>query len=338
MTFQSSDRILVTGGSGFIGTNLVGSLLEKGLTVLNVDPAPCLSSLQEPHRKDVDILAFDRLSRCFGEFEPSHVIHMAAQTGWGGKERVSDYEVNTQGTTNVLRTVEASRSVRRVMLFSSMLVCRPGYLPKNDLDVCPENEYGRSKVELEARVRASGLDREWVIVRPTTIWGPWNLRAAREFYSRVSRGRYVHPYAGPCRRAYGFVGNVVDQLESILGAPSDQIGSKTLYLGDQPLDLLDYVNGFSIRLRGKPVKRVPAWTLKPVAWLGDMLSFMGITGFPLNSYRLSNMTQENLIDMAATLRVVGPPRYSLTQGIEATVAWMETYGIGRSIWHKSLKS
>ena len=73
-------RALITGGSGFIGTNLVDGLLQHGWEILNVD-------IQEPlkleHRDswlEADILEFDVMGNVFDDFQPDTVIHLAART------------------------------------------------------------------------------------------------------------------------------------------------------------------------------------------------------------------------------------------------------------------
>jgi nucleoside-diphosphate-sugar epimerase len=95
------------------------------------------------------------------------------------------------------------------------------------------------------------------------------------------------------------------------------------YIGDPAIELLDYINGFSRRLTGKNVRVVPYALMKSVALCGDVASALGFKGLPLTSYRLSNMTGDNVLDMSPTLAVTGPNPFTLEQGIEATVAWLD---------------
>ena len=72
-------RYLITGGSGFIGSNLIEELLKKNYQIMNVDiKAPNIESHGSLWREQ-DILDFPGLLAAFREFQPTHVIHLAAQ-------------------------------------------------------------------------------------------------------------------------------------------------------------------------------------------------------------------------------------------------------------------
>lgn len=187
-----------------------------------------------------------------------------------------------------------------------MLVCRLGYIPKHNEDYTPDTLYGESKVATEKLTRASALDCKWIIIRPTTVWGPWHLRMRDEFFRVLKKGYYFHPGGRSCLRSYGYVGNVVHQIKSLLSAPADQVHKKTFYVGDAPILLRDFVDGFSRRLCGKRVPTLPILLFRLLAQTGDLAIKLGWQNPPLNSYRLSNMTQDNIIDMSATLVVTGP--------------------------------
>ena len=65
--------MLVTGGSGFIGTNLMELLLEQKVEVLNLDWNPPLNSAHAPWWRDVDLMDQQACERQFHAFKPTHV-------------------------------------------------------------------------------------------------------------------------------------------------------------------------------------------------------------------------------------------------------------------------
>ena len=316
-------RVLVSGGSGFIGTNLVGSLARSGVEVLSLDR----SLPREPaHRRwfrQVDLLDRTAVRDAFIEWRPQHVVHLAARTDLAPNASLEDNAVNTRGTEIVLEAAEAAGSVTRMLVTSSMLVCRPGYVPRDDRDYAPDTVYGQSKVETERITRERDPGFDWALIRPTTIWGPHHVGLRDEFLRLLRRGLYVHPGGRPCRRSYGYVGNVVHQIERLLGAPREAVHRRTFYVGDPPIELLDYINGFSRRLTGKDVRILPYAVMKSAALCGDLVSALGLKRVPLTSYRLANMTRDNVLDMSPTLAVTGASPFTLEQGIEATVAWLD---------------
>ena len=318
-----SERVLVTGGSGFIGTNLVQDLVDDGVEILSLDHSPPLHPGHVSVWRETDLLDADAVLSMFQEFKPDCVVHLAARTDLDKNTTLDDYAANTIGTSNLLDAVEKTGTVRRVLVTSAMLVCRLGYIPKNDEDYAPNTRYGESKVITEKVTRERDISATWALLRPTTIWGPWQVRLQNEFLRVLQKGYYLHPGGKPCRRSYGYVGNSVHQIRRFLDTSAEKIHRKTFYIGDPDINLIDFVNGFSRRIVGRDVRIVPHSVMKLGALAGDLLSTLGWRGVPLTSYRLANMTQDNILDVSSTLEVTGQNPYSLEEGIERTLVWLE---------------
>ena len=326
--------MLVTGGSGFIGTNLMEDLLSGGISVVNLDHRPPLDESQTPYWREVDIMDQKELLRAFQSVQPTHVVHLAARTDLSEKSNISGYGANIGGVENLLNAINATASIRRVLIASSMLVCRLGHVPTHSLDYQPDTLYGESKVLTEKITAAGKLSCTWSIVRPTTIWGPWHMRLVKEFFKTIERGYYFHPGRKDCLRTYGFVGNTVHQIRRLLDAPAEQVNGNIFYLGDPPIRLRDFANGFSQILRGRNAMTLPYLLLRAAALFGDATAALGFTSFPLTSRRLGNMTTDNVIDLTPTFAVTGPPKYTLEQGIEMTVQRLPQMKQATARWMK----
>jgi nucleoside-diphosphate-sugar epimerase len=210
-----------------------------------------------------------------------------------------------------------------VVFTSTQFVHQYHGFPKDDQDYAPHTVYGESKVLMEKMIREANLNVVWTIIRPTNIWGPWHLRYPFEFWRVLSKGLYVHPGRQPVTRSYGYVGNVVSQIISIIESVAEKVRGKVFYVGDPAIDLYDWVNGFSVLQTGKNVRVVPRLIVRTLAIVGDIFAIANV-GFPITSSRYKSMTTSNIAPMERTLEAFGTPPYSLDQGIQETVEWMKT--------------
>jgi nucleoside-diphosphate-sugar epimerase len=321
-------RVIVTGGSGFIGTNAVTSFLSAGHDVLNLD-------IKEPQNREhdevfqrVDILDMPALSEAFKSFAPTQVVHLAARTDLHEKRDLAGYSTNIEGVENMVRAVAERPSVTRCIFASSKLVCPTDYSPKSMDDYCPDTLYGRSKVAGEEIVKKStAMQCDWCIVRPTSAWGPWSMAPHipyGKFFLMIARGRYFHPGRADPSKSVGYVGNAVYQMEALLDASKDQVHRQVFYLSDyDKYTIRDWADSISMKLRGKKVWTMPGPMVRLLAWGGDVLKLCGYQEPPLSSFRLRNMRADTTgVPLEPTERVTGPLPYSLDQGVEATIAWL----------------
>ena len=215
-------NVLITGGAGFIGSNLTGRLLESGDNVLVIDNfATARRDSLTPHdnlRLVEDTIADEGLvDRVFEEFAPDVVVHAAASykdpDAW-----TEDSRTNAVGTANVVRAAQAA-GVSRLVYFQTALCygLHPQEQPitlAHPLDP-KDSSYAISKTAGEFYVRLSGLD--WISFRLANVYGPRNLSGPLPtFFQRLSEGK-------PCfvmdtRRDFVFVDDLVEvALKAIAG-------------------------------------------------------------------------------------------------------------------------
>ena len=97
--------------------------------------------------------------------------------------------------------------LKKIIITSSMLVCKGGYQPLNQVDYKPNTIYGESKVITEKIVWDNLPNCDWAIIRPTSIWGPWFSVPYRNFFEMIISKKYFHIGDEACTKTYGYVGN-----------------------------------------------------------------------------------------------------------------------------------
>jgi nucleoside-diphosphate-sugar epimerase len=318
-------KVLITGGSGFIGTNLIEHYKSIGDEVFNIDIKQPRNIEHFDQWYKVDILDKDKLTSTIKEIMPNIVFHMAARTDLNGLD-VGNYDVNTKGVENLINVLNEINTLEFVVFASSMLVCRLGYKPSSEVDYCPNTPYGKSKVIGEELIRSSNISFPWVIVRPTSIWGPWFATPYRNFFDMIRKGFYVHPEGVRVRRSYGFVYNSVFQLSKISDRLNNELVSKTIYLADyQPIELKTWSKNIQMNLEARPVKEVPMYVFKAIAKLGDILKFFGYKNPPMSTFRLNNMLTPMVHDTKPLKDYCEDIPYSIDEGVEITCEWLKTH-------------
>ncbi len=192
MSESAPRRVLVTGGSGFIGTHVLPLLRDGQDHILNVDVrAPVTDGERPGEWAKIDIRDHESLAEAVTGFDPTHVVHLAARTDTDSSE-LADYTSNTLGTTELLSVCRELPRLERFVFVSTQFVVRPGVDTRDALHFDPHTAYGESKVVGELLTRAALSPDRWVIVRPTNVWGPHHPRYGQEFLRVLASGRTRH--------------------------------------------------------------------------------------------------------------------------------------------------
>lgn len=315
-------KILITGASGFIGTNVLEYFSVKA-EVVNIDILPPRNTNHEKYWKNVNITDKKATIEAFKSFNPDYIIHLAARTDLDGNS-LKSYDANVGGMLNILNAAKNCPNLKKILIASSMLVCKAGYMPENQRDYCPTTWYGKSKVETENITWANKPACDWAILRPTSMWGAWFGVPYRNFFDMVKKRMYFHIGHTACTKTYGYIENAVYQIEQLLFADTNDENNKVFYLGDKPpICIEEWANQIAEEL-GYKVKRVPLWIIRCAAYFGDLLKLAGIH-FPMTSFRLKNMSTNNIINLDNTYRIAPNPPIDRIEGIQRTLEWMSNH-------------
>lgn len=186
-------RILITGGAGCLGSNLIEHWLPRGHEILAIDNfatgkrevVPPISGLALIEGSIADR---DLVDRAFDDFRPTHVVHSAASYKDPADWR-EDTATNVGGTVNVIGAARAHR-VSRILNFQTVLCYgRPDTVPiPVDHPLRPFTSYGVSKVAGEQYLAMSGLP--FASLRLANVTGPrLAIGPIPSFYKRLKAGQ-----------------------------------------------------------------------------------------------------------------------------------------------------
>lgn len=218
-------RVLVTGGAGFIGSNLVDALARRGHVPGVVDD---LSTGREENLRAgaffrrMDILDRD-LPKVFAEFAPDAVIHLAAQADVQASiaDPARDWAVNVDGTRAVAEAAAACGACRVVSASSAAVYGDPEVVPLPETaSKSPANPYGRSKLAAETALADALSDTatDHASMRFANVYGPrqdWRGEGGvvAIFCARIAAGEPPLIFgSGEQTRDFVFVGDVANAL------------------------------------------------------------------------------------------------------------------------------
>jgi nucleoside-diphosphate-sugar epimerase len=299
-------RYLVTGGGGFIGSNIAERLLHEGHEVRVLDSFATgrrSNLLDGVELIEGDVQSYERVHRATRNIDV--VFHQAAlpSVPRSVQDPLMSHAVNATGTLNVLLGAR-DNDVRRVVFASSSSVYGANpTLPKHEsLVLAPISPYGVSKQAGEAYCRAFAevYGLETVALRYFNVFGPRQDPSSQyaavvpKFIRAALDGEPVTIHGdGTQSRDFTFVQNVVDA--NLLAADAEGVNGRTLNIamGDSTtlnelVELIEEVVGRPLSVRHGPPR------------VGDVL--------------------HSQADVSAAREVLGyEPRFSLSDGLHETV-------------------
>jgi nucleoside-diphosphate-sugar epimerase len=331
--------ILVTGANGFVGSNLVEALVERGYRVRGM----VRRTSDLTHIRDLPIeLAYTDMRDAESLYRTCQgvdvVIHCAAMTRALDEETF--LEVNARGTEALaLASLRASPNLQRFVFVSSQAAAGPAQDLNAAIDEsCPPNPvtwYGRSKLAAERALQAmattsppSGTSKPLplTIVRPAPVYGPRD----RDFFAYFDLVQHrLSLQLGRQERFLSLI-YVRDLVELIVLATENKAALGQTYFGCSRAHSYTDLSEAIGRALGKKTLRItiPLAVLTPIALWSRVQG--RITGKPalLNDQRVLDMRQRYWLCSGEKARqeLGFAPRYDLDTAVQETAAWYRQNG------------
>ncbi len=223
----SEQSILVVGGAGFIGTNLVNELNRVGTPVHVFDNLSVGTTYVNTEDVTVgDVEDFDAIKRCIEEQGTTMIVNLAAQTGVpiSVENPMADFRANALGTINVLEAARQTH-VESVLMVSSNAAVGAGEQPTTERSFpSPISPYGAHKLYTEtiSQVYRRCYGLKCTTVRLANVFGPYSTHKSSvvsSWFKRILDGEPIVLYGGgDSTRDFVHVEDVVRILYRLLTA------------------------------------------------------------------------------------------------------------------------
>lgn len=319
-------KAFVTGATGFLGSHLVDRLLQKKWEVhVLVRKSSNLQWLlgKKVHYHYGDIVG-DLTPLKEGLKGADVCFHLAGIITSTRPEAY--YEVNAQGTANLLEAVLQSHpGIKKVVVVTSLAAHGPNrdVSPATEEDDChPITLYGRSKRDAEL-IAFRYWDRLPItIIRPPAIYGPRDRQVFRYFWM-TRKGLILLPGAGRASLNIAYVQDIVTGL--LLAAEKPQATGEIFFIGDGKNYTWEEVAAeIALAVQKEAVRiHVPPTAAKVIGrgihWLARLAGRPDV----LTPDHVKNFLQTNwALDIGKARRLLGyEPATPLRRGVEETAVW-----------------
>jgi nucleoside-diphosphate-sugar epimerase len=321
-------RLLVTGGTGFIGSHLAEEGRRRGadVVVLGLTGRP----EEQANAALLSRMGAEVLSGSITDAElcrraargATHIFHLAVAMREGGKADEFFESINLDGTRHLLEAASMQR-VKRFVYCSTIGIYghkAPG-ITREESPLAPGNIYERTKVSAERLVRdfADRCGVPSVILRPADVYGPRDQRLLKLFKG-VSRGRFPLFGSGKGRRHMVYVDDVVSAFFKACER-DESLGEELIVAGPSACTLRELLSEIT-RATGSRrygVRLPLAPMLGLAAAVEDVSARLGIDP-PIYRRRMDFFHSDSEFDTSRARRVLGwEPKVDLREGIRRTL-------------------
>ena len=322
-------NILITGASGFIGSFIVEEALRQGFeTWAAVRGSSSRQFLTDEriHFIELNLSSEEQLKEQLKGHQFDYVVHAAGVTKCLNK--ADFHRINTEGTQNLVRTIQALKMpLRRFVYISSLSIMgaireQQPYTEILESDEAkPNTAYGRSKLEAEQWLDTVE-DLPYVILRPTGVYGP---RERDYFMMAKSIQSHTDFAVGYKQQDITFV-YVTDVVQAVFLACEKGVTGRRYFLSDGEVYQSSTFSNLIRKELGNPWwirVTAPIWVLRIVTFIGEYVGHLTGKVTALNNDKYNIMRQRNWrCDIKPAQQELGyEPKIKLEEGVRRSIKW-----------------
>ena len=307
--------ITIIGGSGFVGSFLIKELDSHNVKNIDKNSSPFFDNITI----NGDIRNLDEIKIPKGT---ESVVLLAAEHRDDISPTSLYYDVNVQGTKNVLKAMD-NAGVKNIIFTSSVAIYGLNKTnPDENQPEDPFNHYGKSKWQAEQVIKAwydNDPGRKSItIIRPTVIFGERNRGNVYNLFKQISSARFLMIGDGKNKKSMAYIGNIVafikERLESL------ELGLNIYNYSDKPdLTMKELVSFIEKKMNlSMPKFKIPFWFGMLVGYLYDFANFFLNKKSVISSVRVKKFCATTQFNAEKVNTIFEPP-YSLLDGLNITI-------------------
>lgn len=314
------DKVLMTGGSGFIGSHFHRFVAEE--TIVNLDLVaptfPCKSFYAGG-----DVRQADSVDAILTQYPCRTIISLAAEHKDFGVGKEAYFRTNEYGT-QVICDAASKHGIKKIVFFSSVAVYgASSEITTEETPPAPISPYGESKLAGEQILRrwaSEDATRSAIIMRPTVVFGVRNVANMLRLIIQIDKNRYANIGAADIIKSIAYVDNVAQAVLHLMGQMRP--GVEVYNYADEPQLKVHEITNIIARSLGR---RQPASVPYPLAYVLGLPFDLAIslTGrdLPVSTARIKKICAATHHSARKVLQAGFQPQWSSAEGLRKMVEW-----------------
>ena len=308
-------KILVIGGSGFVGSRLISLLNDYDIRNIDKRDSAFYSNITRiGDITDINSLHIDN--------NIDTVVLLAAEHKDNVSPKKLYYDVNVEGTKNVLNLMDKNEINNLIFTSSVAIYGLNKRNPKENHAHDPFNDYGKSKWQAENVIfewyNKNPQKRKVTIIRPTVIFGERNRGNVYNLLKQICSGKFIMIGNGLNKKSMAYVGNVAAFIKKCVDLKAK--GYNVYNYADKPdFDMRKLVLTIEKKMKiSIPSFSIPYFIGLSAGYFFDFFSFIMNKKFSISSIRIKKFCATTQFNSDKAHKLFKSP-YSIEEGLNKTL-------------------
>lgn len=319
-----SMKVLVTGATGFVGSNIVEALLKQGYQVKAL--VRKTSNIKRLEQKKVELVYGDLLnpeSLIIATENVDVVIHAAGILGGFNVTLHELRQIHVKGTQNLLKAAKRNRIKRFILISSIAAVGSVKSVADETTGPRPTTPYDKAKYEGEEIVRrfCNREKIEYTIIRSGFVYGMYEMGKKAKLFQLIQNQKFFIIGNGKNLVSFVYAENLTQGI--LLSLNNSKAINNTYIISDKrPYEMNEFINTIAYQLNVKKPLHIPKLIAYMIAVVLEMIALVNKKEPLLSRERISNLTSSFGFSIKKAQQELGyNPKIDLEEGIAKTIVW-----------------